>query len=52
MNLRDSYYVKPIKYIKNVFHIDKQIGNVTDDRVNAKYKTPQTISLVLIGFYR
>lgn len=39
MNSRDNYFVKLIKYIKNVYHIDSQIEYVTDNRVNPTYKT-------------
>ena len=50
MNSRENYFVKLIKYIKNVYQIDKQMEYVTDSRVNPTCKTPQIISLVLIGF--
>lgn len=48
--MRGNYFVKLIKYIKNVYHIEMQIEYATDDRVNPTYKTPQIISLVLTGF--
>ncbi len=51
MNSRDNYYVKLIKYINNVYNIDNKIERVTDNRVNPKYKTPQIISLVLMGYF-
>ena len=50
MSLRGNYFVKLIKYIKNVYHIERQIEDVKDDRVNPTYKTPLIISLVLTGF--
>jgi len=50
MNPRDNYFVKLVKYIKNVYHIDKNIKHATDKRVNPTYKTSQIISLVLMGF--
>jgi predicted transposase YbfD/YdcC len=50
MNLRENYFIKLMKYIKNVYHIDEQIERVTDSRLNPTYKTPQIISLVLTGF--
>ena len=50
MDLRDNYFVKLNKYIKNVYNIDKQMEHTTDKRLNPKYKTPQIISLVLTGF--
>ena len=50
MSLRGNYFVKLIKYIKNVYHIERHIKHVTDDRVHPTHKTPQIISLVLTGF--
>jgi len=50
MNLRENYFVKLMKYIKNVYHIDNQIEYITDNRLNPKYKASQIISLVLTGF--
>ena len=50
MNSRDNYFVKLIKYIKNVYHIDSQIEYVTNNRVNPTYKLSKIISLVLMGF--
>jgi len=47
MRLRDNYFVKLIKYIKNVYNIDKQIEHVSDKQVNPTYKTAQIISIVL-----
>lgn len=48
--MKENYFTKLIKYINNVYHIDKQIEHVTDERNNPTYKTAQIISLVLIGF--
>ena len=50
MNLRENYFVKLIKYIKNVYHIDKQIKYITDSRLNPTYKASHIISLVLARF--
>ena len=50
MNLRKNYFLKLIKYINNVFHINKQIRHFTDKRVNPTYKTSEIILLVLTGF--
>jgi len=30
MNLRDNYFVKLVKYIKNVYNIDNKIKHITD----------------------
>jgi len=50
MSLRQNYFLKLAKYNKNVYHIDKQIEHITDNRINPTYKTSQIISLVLTGF--
>ncbi len=50
MNSRDNYFVKLNKYIKNVYHIDRQLEHITDKRLNPTYKTLQIISLVLTSF--
>ena len=48
--MRENYFVKLMKYMKNVYHIDRQIAQITDNRLNPTYKTSQIISLVLVGF--
>jgi len=50
MSLRENYFIKLIKYIKKVYHIDKQIEHISDKRINPTYKTSEIISLVLMGF--
>ena len=50
MSLRQNYFLKLAKYIKNVYHIDKQIEQITDNRKNPTYKTSRIISLVLTEF--
>jgi len=50
MNSTDNYFVKLIKYVKKVYHIDNQIKYVTDNRLNPTYKTSQIITIVLMGF--
>ena len=48
--MRKNYFLRLTKYIKNVYHIDRQIQQISDKRVNPTYKTTQIISLVLTGF--
>ena len=48
--MRENYFVKLMRYMKNVYHIDRQIEQITDNRLNPTYKTSQIISLVLVGF--
>ena len=50
MDVRDNYFLKLMKCIKNVYYIDKQMAHISDERVNPTYKTSQIISLVLTTF--
>ena len=36
--------------MKKVYHLDRQIEQITDNRLNPTYKTSQIISLILVGF--
>ena len=45
-----NYFVKLIKYIKNVYNIEHGINKLTDGRVNPKYKTSQVVFPLLLGF--
>ena len=48
--MRKNYFVKLMNYMKNVYHIENGINKLTDGRVNPKYKTPQVIMPLLLGF--
>jgi len=48
--MRKNYFVKLINYMKNVYHIENGINKLTDGRVSPKYKTPQVIMPLLLGF--
>ena len=50
MKLRENYFIKLAKYMKNVYPIDNQLKGITDNRLKPSYKTSNIISLVLIGF--
>ncbi len=50
MLLRKNYFAKIVKYIKNVYNIEKSLSRPTDRRKNPTYKTHQAILPVLIGF--
>jgi hypothetical protein len=41
VKMRKNYFVKLIKYMKNVYNIEHGINKLTDGRVNPKYKTSQ-----------
>ncbi len=47
--MRNNHFAKLLKYMKNVFSIDKGLNQLTDDRVNPKYKTSQAILPLLLG---
>ena len=48
--MRDNYFYKLIKYIKNVYHIEEKINKLKDGRVNPSYKTANVVLPVLFGF--
>ena len=48
--MRDSYFEKLIRYIKNVYHVDKAFNDLTDKRVYPEYKTKQIATLIMIAF--
>ena len=48
--MRRNYFVKLLKYMKNVYHIDHGLSRLTDKRVSPKYKTPQIILITLLAF--
>ena len=50
MDVRDNYFLKLMKCIKNVYHIDKKAVHISDGRLDTAYKTSQIISLVLTTF--
>ena len=48
--MRKNYFVKLVKYMKNVYHIENGLNKLSDGRVNPTYNTAQVITLVLLGF--
>ncbi len=48
--MRKNYFAKLVTYIKNVYHIDRGLSELTDQRVNPTYSTGQVILPVLLGF--
>jgi hypothetical protein len=41
--MRTNYFTKLIKYMKNVYHIERGNDKLSDGRKNPKYKTAQVI---------
>jgi len=48
--LRDNYFYKLIKYIKNVYHIEDKINKSKYGRVNPSYRTGNVMLPLLFGF--
>jgi len=48
--MRQNYFGKLIKYIKNVYKIDDELRSLTDGRINPTYQTGHVASLALFGF--
>ena len=48
--MRNNYFAKLIKYIKNVYYIEEKINKLSDGRINPSYKTGQVMVPVLFGF--
>lgn len=48
--MRQNYFAKLVRYMKNVYHIDRGLNKLSDGRVNPTYSTGQVIMPVLIGF--
>ena len=48
--MRKNYFIKLIKYIKNIYHIDNKINKLLDGRVNPSYRTGNVMLPVLFGF--
>jgi len=48
--MRQNYFAKLVRYMKNVYHVDRGINKLSDGRVNPTYRTGQVILPVLFGF--
>ena len=48
--MRSNYFSKLMKYMKNVYHIDRSIQKLSDGRKHPKYKTAQIIIPLLFAF--
>jgi hypothetical protein len=48
--MRKNYFLKLVKYMKNVYQIDHGLNKLSDGRVNPTYCTGQVILPVLLGF--
>ncbi|WP_172408197.1 hypothetical protein [Desulfosporosinus sp. FKA] len=49
--MRKNYFVKFVRYMKNVYYLERGLNKLSDDRVNPTYCTGQVILPVLLGFY-
>ena len=48
--MRKNYFAKLIRYIKDVYHIERGLNKLTDGRVNPTYTTAQVVTPLLFGF--
>jgi len=48
--MRKNYFAKLVKYMKNVYHIERGLNKLSDGRVNPTYSTGKVILPVLFGF--
>ena len=48
--MRKNYFAKLIKYMKDVYHVERGLNKLSDARVNPTYSTGQVILPVLFGF--
>jgi len=48
--LRENYFIKLMRYVKNVYQMDRQIEQITDSRLKPSYKTSKKNSMILVGF--
>jgi len=48
--MRKNYFAKLVKYMKNIYHIERGLNKLSDGRVNPTYSTGQVILRVLFGF--
>jgi len=48
--MRKNYFAKLVKYMKNVYHIERGLYKLSDRRLNPTYSTGQVILPVLLGF--
>jgi hypothetical protein len=48
--MRNNYFRKLVKYMKDVYHLERGLNKLSDGRVNPTYGTGQVILPVLFGF--
>ena len=48
--MRKNYFIKLVRYMKNVYHLEHGLNKLSDGRVNPTYCTGQVILPVLFGF--
>ncbi len=48
--MRKNYFAKLVRYIKDVYHIERGLSKLTDGRVNPTYSTAQVVTPLLLGF--
>ena len=46
--MRKNYFVKLVSYMKNVYHVERGLNKLSDERVNPTYSTGQVIMPVFL----
>ena len=49
--MRQNYLAKFVKYMKNVYHVDRGLNKLSDGRVNPTYSTGQSYSACAFRFF-
>lgn len=45
-----NYFYKLVKYMKNVYDIERGLNQLTDGRINPTHNTAKAVTLVLLEF--
>jgi hypothetical protein len=46
-----NYFKKLVKYIKNVYHIERSFNRIKDGRVNPTHETSTVLLVILLGLF-
>ena len=49
--MRQNYFVKLVRYMKNGYHVDRVLNKLSDGRVNPTYSTGQVIFCLCFLFF-
>lgn len=49
--MRKNYFAKLVKYMKNVYHVERGLNKLTDGRANSTYSTGKVIMPMPFVFF-